>query len=133
MQQTSKMIKKNIVSIILALIIMYLSLSPSDAYENISLFHIPSVDKLAHFCMYFLFMLTIAVENRKIIKSISRLLLLSLIPISYGICMEILQSVLTESRTGSFSDVLFNSLGILVSIICWLLIRSLNMKKSDSY
>jgi len=120
------MIKTNILSIILALVIMYLSLSPSDAYENISLFDIPFLDKIVHFCMYFLFMLTIVFENRKTLKSISQLLLISLIPLCYGIFMEILQSLLTVSRTGSLYDVFFNSAGILFSLIFWILLKSLN-------
>jgi hypothetical protein len=128
LHQILQMIKKNIISIILALVILYLSLSPADTYEGISIFNIPFIDKIVHFCMYFMLMSAIVLENRKTIKNIGQVILISLIPISYGICIEILQSLLTESRTGSFYDVVFNSAGILFSIIFWLFLNSFKEK-----
>ena len=122
------MVKKNIISILLALVIMYLSLSPSDTYENISFPDIPFLDKIVHFGMYFMLMSSIVFENRKVLRTKSQLFLLSLIPVCFGITMEILQSVLIESRTGSIYDVIFNSAGILFSLVLWLFIKSYNEK-----
>ena len=120
------MVKKNILSIFVALIIMYLSLSPSDTYENISFADIPFLDKSVHFSMYFILMSVIIYENRKGFKSTGQLLLISLIPFCFGILMEILQSIFIVSRTGSFYDVIFNSAGILFSLILCLLIKPNN-------
>jgi VanZ family protein len=119
------MLKKNIFSIIVALIIMYLSLTSSDSFEKVSFFNIPFLDKIIHFGMYFGLMLVIIFENRKTLKSIGHLFLIALIPLFYGILMEILQSTLTVSRSGSFYDVIFNSAGILVSLLFWLWIKPL--------
>jgi VanZ family protein len=119
------MLKKNIFSIIVALIIMYLSLTSSDSFEKVSFFNIPFLDKIIHFGMYFGLMLVIIFENRKTLKSIGHLFLIALIPLFYGILMEILQSTLTISRSGSFYDVIFNSAGILVSLLFWLWIKPL--------
>jgi VanZ family protein len=119
------MLKKNIFSIIVALIILYLSLASSDTFNEIPTFNIPYPDKIVHFGMYFGLMSVIIFENRKSLISTARLFLIALIPLSYGILMEILQSTITTSRTCSFFDIVFNSVGILVSILIWLKIKPL--------
>jgi VanZ family protein len=117
------MIKKNILSIIVALVIMYLSLANSHTFDKVTFFNFPGADKIVHFCMYFGFMSVIIFENRKTIKSTGQLLLIALIPFFYGILMEILQSTLTTTRCGDINDALANSVGIIVSLLLWLLIK----------
>lgn len=113
------MVKKNIFSILIALLIMYLSLTGSDTFDKVPLFKIRFFDKIVHFGMYFVFMSVIIFENRKTFKNTSHLFLTGLIPLFFGILMEILQSTITVNRSGSFYDVLFNSAGILVSLLIW--------------
>ena len=117
------MIKKNIFSIIVALIILYLSVSGSENYDNISIFNFPGADYLVHFIMYFVFMGVIVFEHRKDIYKISRLFLISLIPLFYGALMELLQLLFTVSRTGSWYDLLFNLTGIIASVIICITIK----------
>ncbi len=117
------MIKKNIFPILGALIIMYLSLTSSQTFDKIPLINIPNFDKIVHFGMYFILMSVTIFVNRKTIKTTGHLFLVGLIPLFYGILMEILQSTLTLTRTGSFYDALFNCAGILVSILLWCLIK----------
>jgi VanZ family protein len=117
------MIKKNIFSILIALIIMYLSLANAQTFDKAPFIDIPNIDKAVHFCMYFGLMLVIILENKNSIKSIGHLFLLGLIPLSFGILMEILQATLTVTRSGSFFDALANSAGIFVSILLWLWIK----------
>ena len=117
------MLKRYILSIVVALIIMYLSLASSDTFDEIPNFNIPNFDKFVHFGMYFGLMSVIIFESRKTLKSTGSLFLTALIPLCYGILMEILQSALTTSRTSSFYDVLANSFGILVSLLLWLKIN----------
>ena len=119
------MIKRNIFSILVALIIMFLSLASSETFEEVSIFNSPFIDKIAHFVMYFGLMSVIIFEYRKTLKSKRSLFLIALVPFFYGILMEILQSTLTDSRLASFFDVLFNSAGILFSVLLWLLIKPL--------
>ena len=59
------MIKKNIFSILVALIIMYLSLTNSHTFDKVPLIKIPNFDKIVHFGMYFRLMSVIILENRK--------------------------------------------------------------------
>src|ERR1035437_9869049 len=117
------MVKKNIFSILVALIIMYLSLANSHTFDKIPLVNIPNFDKVVHFIMYFGLMSVIILENRKTIKNTYHLFLTGLIPIFYGILMEILQATLTLTRTGSVYDALANSVGVLASILVWLYIK----------
>lgn len=104
---------------------MYLSLTGSHTFDKVSFINIPYFDKIVHFGMYFGLMSVIIFENRKTLRSTRHLFLISLIPLFYGILMEILQSTLTLTRTGSFFDALFNCVGILVSILLWLWIKPL--------
>jgi VanZ family protein len=127
------MVKKNIFSILVALIIMYLSLTNSQTFDKVPFINIPNIDKVVHFGMYFGLMLVIILENRKNINSSGHLFLLGLIPFSLGILMEILQSALTVTRTGSVYDALANGAGVFVSILLWLLIKPLNKRESDTY
>jgi VanZ family protein len=101
----------------------------ADELNKIPLIGIPHIDKIAHFGMYFLLMSLIIFEtNRALIRNRS-LLLLSLYPFFYGIVLEILQSATTDSRYGSFYDVIFNTLGIIMSVLLWLLLKSVCKEK----
>jgi VanZ family protein len=117
------MIRKNLYSILVALLLLYLSLTNSEKFQKTPLVSIPYIDKLVHFGMYFLMMSVIIIEHRKTLRNYRNLLLLALIPLSYGILMEILQSTLTITRTGDFYDALADAAGIIVSVILWLMIR----------
>lgn len=117
------MLKKNIFSIIVALIIMYLSLAGSDTFKKVSFVNIPHIDKIVHFCMYFGFMSVIILENRSSLKSNRLLFLTALIPLFYGILMEFLQLALTVTRSASLYDIVANSTGILVSLLLWIWIK----------
>jgi VanZ family protein len=86
--------------------------------------NIPNFDKFVHFGMYFGLMSVLIFENRKAFGSTRNLFILGLIPLFYGIIIEIMQSTLTTTRTGSIFDALADLAGILVSILLYLLIRS---------
>jgi VanZ family protein len=117
------MLKKNFFSVLTALIILYLSLANSHTFDSVPLINIPYFDKFVHFGMYFVLMSSIILEHRKTINKSSVLFLVGLIPLSYGILLEIMQSTLTVTRSGSIYDALADFTGILFSILLWLLIK----------
>ena len=119
------MVKKNIFSIIVALIIAYLSLAPGDSFTEVN---ISNADKMVHFLMYLTFMSVIIFENRKIIKNTKQIVLIALIPFSYGILMEFLQFLLTSDRGASFFDVLSNLSGVIFSALMWLFLKPLRRR-----
>jgi len=117
------MIRKNFFSIFVALLLLYLSLTNSDNFEKVRLTRIPNIDKIVHFGMYFVLMSVIIFEHRKTIRNPKNLFLLALIPLAYGILLEILQFTLTASRSGDLYDAMFDAAGILASLLLWLLIK----------
>lgn len=119
------MIKKNLFSILVALLILYLSLTSSDTFKKVAIYELPNLDKIVHVGLYFSFMSAIIFENRKTINRSLQLFLAALIPFAYGIFMEILQSSLTISRTASIYDVIANITGILLSVLLWLWLKPL--------
>jgi VanZ family protein len=117
------MVWKNKLSILVALIILYLSLTNANNFDKLPLVKVPFSGSFIHFCMYFGLMSVIIFENRKALTKNGSLLIISLIPLFYGFLMELLQILITTTRTGSLSDIIFNSAGILVSVLIWLLIK----------
>lgn len=85
--------------------------------------NVPNFDKFVHFDMYFGLMSVMILENSKNINSTRNRFLLGLIPLSYGILIEIMQSTLTSTRSGSFFDAIADAAGIIVSILLWMWIR----------
>ncbi len=118
------MLRNNIFSIVIALIIMYLSLTSSHTFDKVSFLNFKWTDKLVHFAMYSGFMAVIILEHRNKLRSINKLLLTSLIPLTYGILMEFLQAELTTTRSASFYDVMADLSGIAAVLLIWLLIKS---------
>lgn len=117
------MIKKNKISILLALIILFLSLSKSETFEEVSFINIPSFDKIVHFFMYFILMLSLVYENRLLMIKAKNIFLLAIIPFLYGILIELLQSYLTVERSAEFYDVCSNTFGVLFAALLWTLLK----------
>jgi VanZ family protein len=123
------MVKRNILSILEGLLIMYLSLTGSDTFKKVPIYNIPHLDKIIHFGMYFTWMTLIAYENRKNIKSTPHLIFIAIIPFCFGFLMEVLQFYVVTSRSGSVYDMLANSAGIIISILLWIWIKPLIKEK----
>lgn len=116
------MIRKNIFTILVSIAIFWLSMTNSDTFESVRLVDIPNSDKMVHVGMYFVLMSAVLYENRKRVINFRDILTAALFPLSYGILIEILQS-LTVSRSASFYDALADAAGIIISIVLWKLIR----------
>ncbi len=118
-----KTIKKNIFSIIVGIVILFLSFSNAKTFDKVSFLYFPHIDKIIHFCMYFGLMLTLAFENRMARNNTRLIFLLALISFTYGALIEIMQSLLTTTRTGDIFDLCFNTLGIISAIIFWISLK----------
>jgi VanZ family protein len=117
------MIRKNKFSILVSILLLYLSLTNSEKFEKVQLTGFPNFDKIVHFGMYFILMSVIIIEHRKNLRNPMNLFLLALIPLAYGILMEILQLTLTSTRSGDFYDALSDAAGVIASVLLWLLIK----------
>lgn len=124
------MVKKNIFSLLIAVIILWLSLGKADTFGKIDFSGIRNADKIVHTGMYFILTIVLLHENRSFIINAKRLLFLTTIPFLFGTSIEFLQSWLTSTRKGDFFDVCFNFIGIVLATIIW---RSLKyLYKADS-
>ncbi len=108
-------LKNHLFSLITAGAIVYLSFFNTPQTE---LNEIPFIDKLVHLCMYGGLSIIIWGENLFRSKPCScRYIIASTIifPVIFGGCIEILQSMCTEYRTGDWLDFLTNSSGVAIS------------------
>jgi VanZ family protein len=123
------MVRKNFLSIIIALTIIFLSFTGPGTFNNLNIPKIPNLDKLVHMSMYFAFMFALILNNRARLSTNKSYLLLALLPVLFGATIEILQSLLTRYRTGDFFDACFNLLGVLLALSAWKLFIYLNEKR----
>jgi len=128
--QTQKMIRKNIFSISVSLIILYLSLSTPQTFVKLGFFDIPYLDKFVHFGLYFVLMAVIIIEHRYDCTNTRKLLLIALIPFFLGIIVEIIQSGLTSYREGDILDTIADSAGITAALFLWLFIKPYYCKEN---
>ena len=118
-----KKVKKNILSLITALVILFLSFANADSLNRVNVIWFKHLDKVVHMSMYFGLMLALLFENRSALKINKNLFLLAIIPFLYGSLIELLQSWLTATRKGDFIDALFNLVGIFLAMFVWSLFK----------
>ena len=117
--------KKNIFPVIIALIILFLSLTDSGNFSKLNLPLFAHADKVVHLLMYSALMLSIIYANQVFLLRLRNFFLLSMIPFLFGIIIELLQNLLTGSRSGEFLDAVFNLIGILIAIPAWFLLKKI--------
>lgn len=117
------MIKKNIFTITTSLIILYLSLAGSLTINRINFINVSYIDKIGHFGLYFILMAVIIIEHRSSFFNTRQLLLIALIPFSFGILMELMQMYFTTDRKGEILDAISNCAGIAVALYLWLIFK----------
>lgn len=119
------MVRKNLYSLIIALVILILSFTSSGTFNRLHIPNIPNLDKVVHLIMYFSLMLALIIENRSVLSDIKSYVFLATIPVMFGGLIEILQSMFTTSRTGDIMDFCFNVTGIMLSVVVWLILKRL--------
>ncbi|HEY5124989.1 MAG TPA: VanZ family protein [Ignavibacteria bacterium] len=124
------MVKKNILSLITALVILYLSFARADTFNKVNILNFRNLDKVVHMCMYFGLMIALLYENRSAVKSTRSIFLLAIIPFTYGTLIEFFQSWLTVTRKGDFFDAVFNLIGIFLALIAWKLFQKFSKKEN---
>ncbi|MDP4277060.1 MAG: VanZ family protein [Bacteroidota bacterium] len=102
--------------------------------QNNELDSIPYIDKVVHFCMYFTFSLLYILESfrsdpEKKRKPAGLLIKAGLLSLLIGGGIEIIQSTLTDYRTGDIIDLCFDMGGALSGIIVAILFRLATIKR----
>jgi VanZ family protein len=114
------MIKQNKFSILISLVILYLSLASAKTFESAGLFDIPYLDKFVHFGLYFLFMAVIILEHRNLFSNTRQIIVVALIPVFFGGLMELAQAGFTDTRKADILDIMFNTAGTASAVCIWL-------------
>jgi VanZ family protein len=124
------MVRRNIISSIIAIVILILSLTGQSTFSRLNIPPIPYLDKIVHASMYFALMSALIFENRAILRGPKNYFILATIPLIFGSAIEMMQSVFTADRTGDIIDILFNIAGIILSAGLWLLWKRLRAFRS---
>ena len=120
MKKINLLILKYFFSIITITVIIVLSLIKTDKITPSFLFGIENLDKVVHIIMYFSLttILLLEIYSNKNIKKIERIQLF-LFSSTVGISLEISQKLFTSTRSFAISDIIANSLGVLIAIIIY--------------
>jgi len=116
-------LKNNIYTITVSLIILYLSMATPQTFVRSGFFEIPHLDKFVHFGLYFVLMGTMILEHRRLLTDTRKLLLIALIPFFFGIIVEFMQSEFTQNRKGEVLDMIADAGGVSSAIFLWLFFR----------
>jgi VanZ family protein len=98
-----------IIAIVVTFSIAYLSLMRVPNYS----FSVSHLDKLQHLFAYFILTICWLFSFRKVS---SRKYMIVTACIIYGIIIEVLQSLITDYRTGDYFDVMANTFGVLLAL-----------------
>lgn len=110
-------LKQYFKSIIIGLLILWLSLTGSNIPVPGRLLDIPYLDKLGHFGMYAFFSAVMLLDSCHWKFDGKFHYLILLIPLFFGALMEILQMTLTVSRKAEGIDLLANMSGIAAGVL----------------
>ncbi len=116
-------IKQYYKSIIIGLLITWLSLSGSKTMVPGRMLDIPYIDKMGHFAMYAFFSAILLLDSCRWQLNRRFNYLLLLIPLLFGALMEIMQMTLTTSRKAEIVDLVANIGGVLSGILLAYLAR----------
>lgn len=103
-------------TILWAIVIMWLSLSPSSSIPKVKIVKIPHLDKYVHATMYFI--LTVLALSMRHFKGfvVNKYLLLTYC-LFYGILMELLQNIMKMGRNLDYYDIFANLMGIILGFL----------------
>lgn len=110
-------IKQYYKSIIIGLLILWLSLSGSKTLVPGRMLNIPYIDKMGHFAMYAFFSAVLLLDSASWRTTSHFRYVILLIPLFFGVLMEIMQMTLTTSRKAELVDLIANIGGVTAGIV----------------
>lgn len=110
-------IKQYYKSIIIGILILWLSLSGSKSLIPGKMLGIPYIDKFGHFAMYTFFSGVLLLDSCRWRTSRHFRYAVLLFPLLFGALMEILQMTLTTSRKAETLDLVANITGVSAGIL----------------
>ena len=129
---TFKITGKFFLSSAWALVILVACIIPVNKVHKSFLFDIKHLDKYFHFIMYLAFTVILYIDFNKYKHALKNkyliLVLITVITLSWGIIIELVQYYFIISRKGSISDILVNVIGIITGIVLVLTTRKYILK-----
>ncbi|HUW92845.1 MAG TPA: VanZ family protein [Bacteroidales bacterium] len=119
----SLFIKRYYRSIIIGLLIVWLSLSGGQSLVPGDFLKIPYVDKIGHFIMYSLFSGILLLDSCLWQSSGTVRYVVLVFPVVFGALMEVLQYLLTNSRKAEALDLAADILGVGAGVVSALAVR----------
>jgi len=110
-------IKQYYKSIVIGILILWLSLSGSNSLVPGKMLNIPYIDKMGHFAMYAFFSGVLLLDSCRWRTSRHFRYAVLLFPLLFGALMEILQMTLTTSRQAETLDLIANITGVSAGIL----------------
>lgn len=110
-------IKQYYKSIIIGILILWLSLSGSKSLIPGRMLNIPYIDKMGHFAMYAFFTAMLLLDSCRWHPRRKFNYLILLIPLFFSTLMEIMQMTLTTSRKAEVADMIANIMGIMTGVL----------------
>ncbi|MDD3736450.1 MAG: VanZ family protein [Bacteroidales bacterium] len=110
-------IKQYYKSIIIGLLILWLSLSGSKSLVPGRMLSIPYIDKMGHFAMYAFFSAVLLLDSCRWRGNSRFRYIILLIPVFFGALMEIMQMTLTTTRKAETIDLIANMGGVATGIV----------------
>ncbi len=121
-----KTIKKYHKTLLITLLVSFLSLANFDDFETPSKFLFHGADKLIHFIMYFTLSLIFMLEwyhHSPTKPNRQKVIFINVLPLLLSISFEIIQEYCTTSRNGSLYDEIFNIIGITAAIFAFHIVK----------
>ena len=117
--------------IIIAIIILYGSITSSNTLNKITFLKIEHIDKLIHFSLYFILSISLlaSLYRNTIIKILNQKVITLIIVISYGLLMEVFQYYFTSDRSAEILDIFANTFGCILGIATFPIVKKLNLLK----
>lgn len=110
-------IKQYYKSILVGLLILWLSLSGSRSLVPGRMLNIPYIDKMGHFAMYGFFSAMLLLDSCRWQTRLRFNYIILLIPVLFGALVEIMQMTLTKSRRAEILDLIANIGGVLAGVV----------------
>ena len=115
-------------SILIGLLILWLSLTGSQIPVPGRLLDIPYLDKLGHLGMYTVFSAVLLLDSCSWHVNRGFRYLILLIPLIFGALMEVLQMTLTVTRKAEEIDLLANIVGISAGVLLAVIVKKFIVK-----
>jgi len=112
--------------IIVALIILFGSVTSGENLNKVSIIQIKNIDKIIHFVFYFSLTLSLlgSLFKNSLLSTKKQILLAVIISFCYGLLMEFFQYYFTETRMAELLDIISNTLGCLLGLLFFVFIKN---------